>query len=132
MENAIKIDDFFNETDSDTDRQVIGLRTNNGVPVVVSRPFAGPGDSSDESTEEEYVLEYAKKRYVSHKAWCDKGYHEYDVRDIYKLSRKQLVEELSVGQHTTTGTKKQLCYRFMSINGLCDVPSDGGRRRWRG
>ena len=66
-ETPVEIGDFFNETDSDTDRRVIGLRLQKDPPVVLTRPFKHESDS-DESTESEYVLHYAATRYESRKA----------------------------------------------------------------
>ena len=129
MDRAVEIGDFFNETDSDTERQVIGICATKDPPVVISRPYKNAADSDDEddgseSTEEEYCMAYAKKRHDSRKAWWSKGYHEYDVREIYRLTTLQLVQALETGKHTTTGTKQELRWRMMSINGLCEVPSD--------
>ena len=65
MDRAVEIGDFFNETDSDTERQVIGICATKDPPVVISRPYKNAADADDEddgseSTEEEYCMAYEK------------------------------------------------------------------------
>ena len=59
MNYSMEIGDVFNETDSDTDRIIIGKRYQKNPPMVLIRPMKCE-DDSDESTEEEYVEDYAE------------------------------------------------------------------------
>ena len=51
-------------------------------------------------------------------------YHEYDVRDVYKMSKKQLMEALKFTRQSTQGSKSELRERMLWYRDICEIPSD--------
>ena len=123
----VKVGDVFNETDDDEDYRVVSINAKGDPPTALClKVTKEPVENGDESedTEEEYSLPYVQTCVDSRKEWNEKGYGEYAVRDVYRMTNKQLRHALACARQSTKGTKEELRRKMMFYLNIAEVPSD--------
>ena len=121
---GIEIGDVFNETDDDyeTCKRIVSFNDKRDPPTVICCSIKVEDESED--TEEEYDLTYVDKCVQARKGFMQNGYHEYDVKDIYKMQKHELIEALVLAKQSTTGLKQDLRDRLMFYLNIAQIPSD--------
>ena len=95
--STVNVGELFNETDSDSDYRVRSINIDANPPIarcvkVAKEPV---GDDDSDETEQEYSLPYVVTCVNSRREWNKSGYGDYDVRDVFKMTVKQLKHALT-------------------------------------
>ena len=120
--NQVKTGDVFNETDDDECIRVVSIHSDADPPIAVCEKVSK--DPTEKSETTEYALPYVITCVNSRNAWNKSGYGEYDVRDVYRMSTKQLRHALSCARQSTKGKKAELRHTLIFYLNIVEVPSD--------
>ena len=105
----VKVGDVFNETDDDECMCVVSVDAEGDPPTAQCvKVTKEPVEDGGETETMEYALPYVITCVNSRKEWNRAGYGEYDVRDVYKMSMKQLKHALTCAKQSTKGAKVEL------------------------
>ena len=84
--STLHLDDVFNETDDDCDQRVVKINYNRSTAICCSIKK----EDESEETEQEYDLDYVQGCVQKRNIFRRAGYHECNVKDIYKMSKTDL------------------------------------------
>ena len=103
---SVEVGDVFNETDEDVDQRVTSVHAKSDPPTAMCCSIKAEDQS--EETEQEYDLEYVDKCVQARKEFRQHGYHDLDVKGIYKMKKEALMEALMLAKQSPQGLKQEL------------------------
>ena len=81
-------------------------------------------DPTEKSETTECALPYVITCVNSRNTWNKSGYGECDVRDVHRMSTKQLRHSSSCTRQSTKGRKVELRHKLLFYLHIVEVPSD--------